>query len=61
VEIPAHKIDVYKLMLSIDIYDAKTLSMIWTGTAYMESSQGKAIEDAKKMIDKLFKERLPEL
>ena len=61
VEIPAHKIDVYKLMLRIDIYDARTLSMIWTGTAYMESSQGKAIKDAKKMIDKLFKERLPEL
>jgi hypothetical protein len=61
VEIPAHKIDVYKLMLRIDIYDARTLTMIWTGTAYMESSQGKAIEDAKKMIDKLFKERLPEL
>ncbi len=61
VEIPAHKIDVYKLMLRIDIYDARTLSMIWTGTAYMESAQGKAIKDAKKMIDKLFKERLPEL
>ncbi|MCK5512035.1 MAG: DUF4136 domain-containing protein [Thermodesulfovibrionia bacterium] len=61
VEIPAHKIDVYKLMLRIDIYDARTLSMIWTGTAYLESSQGKAIKDAKKMIDKLFKERLPEL
>ncbi len=61
VKIPAHKIDVYKLMLRIDIYDARTLTMIWSGTANMESSQGRAIEDAKKMIDKLVRERLPEL
>ncbi|MCK5139894.1 MAG: DUF4136 domain-containing protein [Thermodesulfovibrionia bacterium] len=61
VEIPAHKIDVYKLMLRIDIYDARTLTMIWSGTANMESSQGRAIEDAKKMIGKLVRERLPEL
>ena len=61
VEIPAHDINVYKLMLRIDIYDAKNLNMLWTGTGYMESSPGKAIEDAKKMIDKLLKERLPGL
>ncbi|MCK5287113.1 MAG: DUF4136 domain-containing protein, partial [Thermodesulfovibrionia bacterium] len=61
VKIPAYKIDVYKLMLRIDIYDARTLTMIWSGTANMESSQGRAIEDAKKMIGKLVRERLPEL
>ncbi len=61
VEIPAHKIDVYKLKLRVDIYDAKTLDMIWSGTAYKESSPASAIEDAKKMIDKLLKERLPRL
>jgi len=61
IERPGHKIDIYKLILRIDIYDAKNLKMIWTGTAYMESSPGNAIEDAKKMIDKLFKKHLPEL
>jgi len=61
VEIPAHNIDVYKLVLRIDIYDAKTLNMIWTGTAYMESSPGNAVEDAKKMIDELLRKRLPNL
>jgi hypothetical protein len=61
VEIPGHEIDVYKLMLRIDIYDARTLSMVWTGTAYTESSPGNAIRDAKIMTDKLLKERLPDL
>ncbi len=61
IERPGHKIDVYKLMLRIDIYDAKNLKMIWTGTAYMESSQGNAIKDAKKMIKKILEERLPML
>ena len=61
VERPGHKIDVYKLMLRIDIYDAGNLKMIWSGTAYMESSPANAIEDAKKMINKLLKERLPML
>ncbi|HDH50078.1 MAG TPA: hypothetical protein ENH04_01595, partial [Nitrospirae bacterium] len=40
VGIPAHEIDVYKLMLRIDIYDSRSLSKIWTGTAYKESTQG---------------------
>jgi hypothetical protein len=61
VERPGYKIDVYKLMLRIDIYDSANLSMIWTGTAYMESSPGSAIDDAKKMIDRLLENRLPGL
>jgi hypothetical protein len=61
IDIPGYLQDVYKLVLRIDIYDAKTLTMLWTGTAFMESSPGRAIDDAKKMIDKLIKERLPEL
>jgi hypothetical protein len=59
VEGPSHKIDVYKLMLRVDIYDARSLKMVWTGTAYVESSLGNAIQDAKRMIEKLLRERLP--
>ncbi len=56
---PGYRIDVYKLMIRIDIYDSRNLNMIWTGTAYMKSSPGDAIDDAKKMIDKLLKQNLP--
>ncbi|MBI4698297.1 MAG: DUF4136 domain-containing protein [Nitrospirae bacterium] len=59
VEVPAHNIDVYRLALRIDIYDAKNLNQIWSGTAYMESSPANAVPYAKKMIDKLLRQGLP--
>ncbi len=61
VAIPGHEIDVYKLKLRLDIYDSRTLTMIWTGTAYTESSPGGAIKDARRMINKLLKQHLPSL
>ncbi len=59
IERPGYRVNVYKLKLRIDIYDASNLKMIWTGTAYMRSSPGNAIDDAKKMIAKLLKQNLP--
>ncbi len=56
---PGYRVNVYNLQLRIDIYDADNLKMIWTGTAYMISSPGNAIDDAKKMIAKLLKQNLP--
>lgn len=61
VTIPGHEIDVYQLKLRLDMYDSRTLTMIWTGTAYTESSPGSAIKDARRMINKLLQQHLPSL